>query len=299
MIGILLALPLVSVSILAWTHANPFNGASFALVAIALLVIAGRFSREAVEIAPARVAVPGALLIGFGWVYPHFLQNASPLDYLYAAPTGLIPCPTLSIVIGFTLVLGGLRSRSWCLVLAIMGLFYGIFGAVRLGVGIDWILALGALGMTYVAACGFRRRHNGTWLVRSVAMTNPTSGRLVGALVCGVAALFGLLTLFAGGRVLLGADPGYVVYLPLLVFNTGMGLVYLAVALIGWRDPVHGRGGAALVFGLNLLVLVGIFILHSSGAAIAADSLRAMTLRTVVWLVLLAGFWWLARKARK
>jgi len=166
MIGILLVLPLVSVSILAWTHANPFNGASFALAAVALLVTAGRFSREAVEIAPARVAVPGALLIGFGWVYPHFLQNASPLDYLYAAPTGLIPCPTLSIVIGFTLVLGGLGSRSWCLVLAIMGLFYGIFGAVRLGVGIDWILALGALGMTYVAACGFRRRHNATWLVR-------------------------------------------------------------------------------------------------------------------------------------
>lgn len=72
-------------------------------------------------------------------------------DWLYAAPTGIIPCPTLSIVIGFTLILGGLRSRSWCLVLTTVGLFYGFFGAVRLGVKIDGILLLGALSTAYVA----------------------------------------------------------------------------------------------------------------------------------------------------
>ncbi|PLW83854.1 hypothetical protein CWI75_00380 [Kineobactrum sediminis] len=88
-------------------------------------------------------------MIGFGWLYPHFLDNTTSLVYLYAAPTGLIPCPTLSIVIGFTLILGGLGSRSWCLVLAMMGLFYGVFGAARLGVRIDGVLILGALA----AAC--------------------------------------------------------------------------------------------------------------------------------------------------
>lgn len=129
-------------------------------------------------------------------------------------------------------------------------------------------------------------------------MASETSQRLTRALLCGVATAFGLLTIIAGGRVLLGADPGYVVYQPLLVFNTVMGLVYVTVAVIGWRKPAQGRNGAALVFGLNLLALVGIYALHASGAAIAVDSLRAMSLRTGVWLLLLAGFWWLAHRLR-
>jgi len=90
-------------------------------------------------------------MIVFGWVYPHFLDNAGPMAYLYSAPTGLIPCPTLSVVIGFTLVLGGLRSRAWCVALSAVGLFYGAFGAGRLGVNIDWILFVGSLATAYVA----------------------------------------------------------------------------------------------------------------------------------------------------
>jgi hypothetical protein len=149
--GVLLAFPLLSVSILAWVHANPFNGAFFALTGIALLAIAARLAPEDVKVAPRWLTVLGASMIGFGWVYPHFLDNATPIAYLYAAPTGLIPCPTLSIVIGFTLTLGGLRSRPWCLVLTTVGLFYGVFGAGWLGVRIDWVLCLGAFGTAYAA----------------------------------------------------------------------------------------------------------------------------------------------------
>jgi hypothetical protein len=129
-------------------------------------------------------------------------------------------------------------------------------------------------------------------------MTNDTAGRVIRAVACSAAALFGLITIVAGGRVMLGADPGYVVYQPLLIYNTMMGLLYVAVAVIAWRNPAHGRNGAALIFGLNLLVLIGIYLLHSSGAGVAIDSLHAMTLRTAVWLTLLVGFWLLARKAR-
>lgn len=149
--GILLAVPLLSVSALAWTHGNPFNGFFFALTGIALIGIAARIENERLSIAPMRLTIPGALLILFGWVYPHFLQNIGPAAYLYSAPTGLIPCPTLSIIIGFTLVLRGLGSRAWCLVLSAVGLFYGAFGASRLEVTIDWILFIGALATVYLA----------------------------------------------------------------------------------------------------------------------------------------------------
>jgi hypothetical protein len=143
--GILLALPLFSVSVLAWVAANPVNGTLFALAGIALVIIALRLPDERIQIAPAWVVGAGLLLFLFGWVYPHFLETDSFMPYLYAAPTGLIPCPTLSILIGLSLMVEGLDSRAWSLALGAAGLFYGLFGALRLGVTIDLVLVIGAL----------------------------------------------------------------------------------------------------------------------------------------------------------
>lgn len=143
--GILLALPLFSVSGLAWSSANPFNGIVFALLGILMVVISVTLPWGNVHIAPLGIAIPGVLMFIFGWAYPHFLETPSFVPYLYSAPTGLIPCPTLSIVIGLALILDGLGSRPWSFILGAAGLFYGIFGAARLGVIIDVVLLLGAL----------------------------------------------------------------------------------------------------------------------------------------------------------
>lgn len=143
--GILLALPLLSVSILAWVSANPFNGIFFTVVGVTLLWIATRLPQQKVQIAPMWLIIAGTLMFAFGWFYPHFLEAPSLVPYLYAAPTGLIPCPTLSIILGLALVVGGLESRSWSLVLGGTGIFYGLFGAFRLGVTIDLVLLFGAL----------------------------------------------------------------------------------------------------------------------------------------------------------
>jgi hypothetical protein len=70
----------------------------------------------------------------------------------YGAPTGLVPCPTLSLMIGFALIAGGLAARTWSLTLAAAGVFYGAFGAARLGVTIDLALIAGALGLVVLAA---------------------------------------------------------------------------------------------------------------------------------------------------
>lgn len=107
-----------------------------------------------------------------------------------------------------------------------------------------------------------------------------------------VAALFGLATIFAGTRVLLGSDPGYIVFRPLLIYNTAMGVVYVAAGAIGWRNFKQGMYVAAAIFVLNLAVLTAIYSLYIEGN-VAVDSLRAMSLRTIVWLALLAGFGWL------
>lgn len=114
-----------------------------------------------------------------------------------------------------------------------------------------------------------------------------------------VAASFGLVTIFAGGRVLAGADPGYIVFLPLLIFNTVMGVIYVAAALVIWRSIDHGKHVAAVIFGLNLLVLGGIAYLAATGSAIAVDSLRAMLLRTFVWCMLFLVMVRMSKQHRK
>ncbi len=142
-----LVAPLVSVAVLAVVFGNPFNALVFGVGSIALVATALSASEGPVRRAPSLQAMGGGLLIAFGAVYPHFLPPGTTLEYLYAAPTGLVPCPTLSVVIGVTLIGGGFASRVWSLLLALLGLFYGLFGVLQLGVVIDLALAAGALGL--------------------------------------------------------------------------------------------------------------------------------------------------------
>lgn len=103
---------------------------------------------------------------------------------------------------------------------------------------------------------------------------------------------FGLLTIFAGGRVLFGGvDPGYVVFGPLLAFNTAMGVVYVIAGVALWRDRHWSVRAAGTIAALNLATLGTIIVLYASAGGVAVDSLRAMTLRSAVWLVLLVGAW--------
>lgn len=138
--GRLLALPFVSVSAVAWVEGNPFNGVVFAVLWILLVIVSGRLPKGRVRTAPAGLAVPGIALFLFGWVYPHFLERVPGWAYLYRAPTGLIPCPTLAIVIGLTLIFDGLGSRTWGSILGLAGLLYGTIGVLRLGVTMDAVL---------------------------------------------------------------------------------------------------------------------------------------------------------------
>jgi hypothetical protein len=111
-----------------------------------------------------------------------------------------------------------------------------------------------------------------------------------------VALLFGAATLFSGGRVLGGADPGYVVFRPLLLYNTGMGLAYVATAGLIWRHLPRALPASLTIACLNLLVLACAGFLLQEGQGVAEQSVLAMALRTGVWLALLVGVAWLLRR---
>jgi hypothetical protein len=164
LLGALLVPPLVAVGGLALEGGNPFNGAVFGLLSVALAGLSWHL--EAQRASPAdsiRLGVGTSLLV-FAWIYPHFLEQSSWLVYAYAAPLGLVPCPTLCAAIGVTIAFRGLGSRAWSLTLVAAGLFYGLFGSLRLGVTIDWALTAGA-------ACLL------AYTVREWIPSRPTSSR--------------------------------------------------------------------------------------------------------------------------
>jgi hypothetical protein len=139
------AVPLLSVAVLAMSAGNIFNAVVFFAFAALLALLALGLPLAGTAPAPVWARVVGGTMIAFGWVYPHFLEGASALRYIYAAPVGLIPCPTLSALVGFTLVANGFSSRAFPLTLGFLGLFYGAFGAFRLGVTIDIVLLTGSV----------------------------------------------------------------------------------------------------------------------------------------------------------
>lgn len=140
-----LSLPVASVGLVGWVWGNLFNGSVFALAAIVLAVLAWRSEPGRIALGPTWAVALGAALVAFGWTYPHFLETESGLVYFYSAAMGTLPCPTLSLVIGLSLLIDSPGSRAWRLVLAGIGTFYGLFGVLRLGVTIDVALTLGAL----------------------------------------------------------------------------------------------------------------------------------------------------------
>jgi hypothetical protein len=144
-----LGTPLASVAGVAIVFNNPFNGLVFGASALALTAIAMGGDRRSVSRGSAWAPGIGVTTIAFGWVYPHFLQGDAT-TYLYAAPVGLVPCPTLAVAIGFALVGNGLGSRVWSLTLGALGLFYGLFGVLRLSVLLDTGLVGGALALVAV-----------------------------------------------------------------------------------------------------------------------------------------------------
>jgi hypothetical protein len=156
--ALLLALPLASASVFAWAYGNPFNGALVG--ALAVIVATGALSggRGRLPLGPPWARVVGIALVAFAWVYPHFLEDRPFVAYLVGAPMGLIPCPSIALSIGLSLLADNPGARRQACALALGGIFYGIFGAVRLGVWIDLALLGGAVALLVHSVPDLRHR---------------------------------------------------------------------------------------------------------------------------------------------
>jgi hypothetical protein len=153
LLGLVLVAPLVSVSVVAWLSGNPFNGTMFAVLAAFLIWSAAQLGQMPVIFARVAWVAAGAGVILFGWIYPHFVRMESRVTYLYASPFGVLPCPTLAVVIGITLIFWDLGSRRWHTALFVAGLLYGAIGVFGLRVQLDWVLLLASVLLGAAMAC--------------------------------------------------------------------------------------------------------------------------------------------------
>jgi hypothetical protein len=143
--GLITCLPLISVAIFAWITGNPFNGTVFSIASILLIIFGYKANVQPVDYSQLPFIISGIIMITFGLVYPHFINPDSIIKYLYTSPAGLIPCPTLSVVIGFLLLYNGFGSQPITITLIVLGLFYGIFGVLKLAVYLDLFLLFGTI----------------------------------------------------------------------------------------------------------------------------------------------------------
>ncbi len=153
------AAPLVSVSVLAWHVHNPFNAVVFAGATFALVALGLRVPTRPPSFGPGWAVALGTVLLVLGWTYPHFLPSRPAWLYAVAAPLGVVPCATLCVVLGVALCMGAFGSRAWGLTAAGVGLVYGLFGALYLGVWLDLALAGAAVALIVLEARRHPRRH--------------------------------------------------------------------------------------------------------------------------------------------
>jgi hypothetical protein len=148
----LLAMPVLGVSVVAGVTGNVFNSSVFAVLALTLGALAFTRADDRVRLGTRYAVSIGAALVAFGAAYPHFVVVDTWIAYVYAAPLGIVPCPTLAVVIGMSLMLEGCDSRAWSWMLVGAGLFYATIGVLWLGVMIDAVLFAGAVALAVHAA---------------------------------------------------------------------------------------------------------------------------------------------------
>jgi hypothetical protein len=111
-----------------------------------------------------------------------------------------------------------------------------------------------------------------------------------------LAFIIGGMAIFAGGKALLGIDPGYYVINWLLLYNYSIGLLIVSsVAILIWNNSKLALPAASGVFGLHGLVML--ILLAGYREVVAPDSLVAMTVRLVVWLIIL-GLMFIQRRKK-
>ena len=103
--------------------------------------------------------------------------------------------------------------------------------------------------------------------------------------IAAVLALFiGVMSVFAGSKVLLGIDTkDYNTLTWLIIYNVIMGIVSLYAAFLIWKTDYKANNIITIILVLHLLVLLYLNFISENAAH---ESKMAMVFRTIIWLVI-------------
>ena len=102
-----------------------------------------------------------------------------------------------------------------------------------------------------------------------------------------LAFIIGAMAIFSGGQVvLLGKEMNYYVINWLPYYNFTMGLIsFLITAILIWKNSRYAMPAAIATFVAHGAVMI--ILLTAYNGVVAGESIKAMTIRLIVWAVIL------------
>jgi hypothetical protein len=101
-----------------------------------------------------------------------------------------------------------------------------------------------------------------------------------------LAFIIGGMAIFAGAQVLLGNDPGYYVINWLPIYNYTIGILTVSItAIFIFTNSRFALPSAIGTFSLHALIML--ILLTAYRGIVAPDSIRAMTIRLIAWIIIL------------
>jgi len=106
--------------------------------------------------------------------------------------------------------------------------------------------------------------------------------------------IIGAMAIFAGGQVILGKIMDYYVIDWLPIYNFIIGIISVFAAIIIWKGSKISMPVAIVILASNVTVML--VLLTAYRDVVAPDSIKAMTVRIVAWIIILVLIIFQARR---
>ena len=109
-----------------------------------------------------------------------------------------------------------------------------------------------------------------------------------------LAFILGIMSIVAGGKAMLGWNPGYSVLPWLPVYNFVMGILTFIPDILIWINSRYATLAAIGTFGVHMIVLLLLQTVYRVN--VASQSIAAMIFRLVIWIIILALLYFQVRR---
>ncbi len=112
-----------------------------------------------------------------------------------------------------------------------------------------------------------------------------TKGTIIQKIASFLALILGVMSVFAGGKVLLGIDTKYYTIINwLVVYNVIFGFISIVAAYFIWKNNTYAKKVTVFIFSMHLLMLL---YLKFMSTTVASESIKAMLFRVTVWIIII------------